>query len=338
VLHTVTPGAARTRSVSTISLALALLAVAPAVAGSATPPAPVAPVEPLPPVAPPGAPAIAPAELQAIEDKMAQLQITSERYTLRVQGSFRSTTVTVGGKGTCPAKGKCRPIQRRRVTRGRPRQLDVTRRTEADLVAGVGEAFDARGRPQLIIAGANLYLYAPERRGRARMRPWLHQVVKRRGGGSPLAFVLPFSGQGSQETSLGGAGPYARLINLLRTATAPVATAGAATVAGQQTTELIANVVPGKLVAGIPPKELRIFEKLLPAQHLQIFVNASGLPLRIVVANRIGASSLTQTTDLLAINTPVTVKVPAASRTRPFPRDLDTVFHVGNKRRAKSKQ
>jgi hypothetical protein len=322
----------RARSASVVTLALAALVAMPGVAGSATPPAPVTPATPN---APPVAAAVAPAELQALEAKMAQLQITSERFSIRTQGSFVSSTVTVTAKGTCPAKGKCHPVQHRRVMHGKPHLLDVTHTIEADIAAGTGETTGTDGRPRLIITGSTLYLYAPERSGRGRTRPWLRQRLPAQAT-SPLDYILPFSAVAAP-TNLGGSGPYGSLINLLRTAVGTFTVAGPVTVDSQQTSEFTATVMPAVLF-GFPDPGLPTLAEALPREKLQVFLSESGLPLRVVVARRGKGYSLTETSDLLAVNAPVSIKPPPANRTRRFPRNLDTVFRPGEHRRAKSKQ
>lgn len=319
---------------SSVTLAaLAALAAMPAVAGSATPPAPVVPATPN---APPVAAAVAPAELQGLEAKMAQLQITSERFSIRTRGSFVSSAVTVTAKGTCPAKGKCHPVQPRRVTRGKPHLLDETHTVEADIAAGTGETFGTDGRSRLIVAGSTLYLYAPERSGRGRMRPWLRQRVPGQAT-SPLDYILPFHAVAAHETNLGGSGPFGSLINLLRTAVGTFAVAGPVTVDGQQTSEFTSTVVPAVLF-GFPEPGLPTLAEALPPEKLQVFLSESGLPLRVVVTRRTEGYSLTETTDLLAVNLPVSIKAPPANRTRQFPRNLETVFRPTGHRRAESKQ
>jgi hypothetical protein len=317
----------RARSANVVTLALAALAMTPGVAGSATPPAPVTPATPN---APPVAAAVAPAELQGLEAKMAQLQITSERFSIRTQGSFVSSTLTVTAKGTCPAKGKCHPVQHRHVTHGKPHLVDVTHTIEADIAAGTGETTGADGRPRLIIAGSTLYLYAPERSGRGRKRPWLRQRLPAQAT-SPLDYILPFSSVAAHETNLGGSGPYGSLINLLHTAVGTFTAAGPVSIDGQQTSEFTATVIPAALF-GFPDPGLPTLAEALPPEKLQVFLSESGLPLRVVVTPRRKGHSLTQTTDLLAVNAPVSIKAPPANRTRRFPRNLDTVFRPGEHR------
>jgi hypothetical protein len=266
---------------------LAALALVGAIPGAADSAAPAIP-------APALVPAILPAQLQALEQRMEGLQVNGERYSLTVE----SVPVTVTKQS-----GK-------HITQTKP--LVRTDFGEASLVPGEGEIFssDNRRRPAEISVGSTLYVYTP---GIARTdggRPW----VRFDGGALGDRTLFPFHGQPA-EVNAGGVGSYAGLINLIATAVGPVAVVGPVAIDGQQTIEFTAAVEPVRLVRGLSLKQLASVRKSVPPETLDVFLTESGLPLRVAVSLTLGTVSLLETTDVLALNVPLHVKLPAARRT-----------------------
>jgi hypothetical protein len=167
-------------------------------------------------------------------------------------------------------------------------------------------------RPSFIWIGSTSYLY--EGSGRARSR---HSWIRFHGVGSAEAIPsLPFRGGGSMEVNAGGSGSYAGLINLLATTTGPVSVAGPVNVDGQQTTEFTAAVDQFRLIKGISATELAAIRAHPSAtQTLEVFITEAGVPIRVVSITGVGATAIPQTTDILAINAPVTIKPPPARET-----------------------
>lgn len=295
-------GLARASSTSVAALVLALLAAAPLAAASTAAPASVAP-------------AVLPPELQSLESKMAQLQVDSERYSITVRGSFTSVSEEISSSGTCTPSG-CHSTSHRRVTHRRHRPLNIALEGEVSLSADTAELVSASGRHRLIVIGSNLYSYSPGHTRRSRTRPWVHSRVP---GVDPQALVerlFPFSGNEPSEVDLGGRGPYARLINLLATAVAPVLAVRSTTVDGQPTVEFAATVRPARLIEGLPAKELAKIETGASQTRVEAFLTESGLPQRVVSISGSGSEHVTSTIDLLAVNPPVDIQPPPASRTR----------------------
>jgi hypothetical protein len=239
-----------------------------------------------------------PPALQALEAKMAQLNITSERF-LRLE---RGNTVTVINTGSS-SNGRVH-------TRVKHASVNTEELGEISLSPAVGELFGGADltEPQAIAAGSTLYTRVPKRARLDCGRPW----VRLQGGAAGLP--LPFHGS-SREVNMGGIGPYAGLINLLATATGPVSTVGPAVVEGQATTEFTANVDPLLLIEGVTPKEHVAIERHVLSVTLGVFIAESGLPLRVVTQIGVGSSRLTQTVEILAVDIPVSVKPPPARQT-----------------------
>jgi hypothetical protein len=272
---------------------LVLAGVSAGAAGSATP---LASQSPLP------AASVAP-ELRSLEQKTEQLDINSERYSQTIQG-----TALVSGSGRRRGRRGTRTTRHSKHV-----SVTITENGEASLSPDEGElAEPRRTRTPLVVAiGSSIYDYTPSVAARDGGRPWVRFDLPAGSGGGGL---FPFHAQ-PREVNAGGAGPYAGLINLLATAVGAVADAGPATVDGQQTTEFTATVEPARLIGGRSAKQLGALERELPPERLDVFLAESGLPVRVITTMGSGAGATTDTTDILAVNVPVSVTRPPASRT-----------------------
>jgi hypothetical protein len=238
-----------------------------------------------------------PPELVALEQKMAQLQLNSERFSLVSRGSINVTNET-NGKPERPGKYV---------------SLNGTELGEASVSPAEGEIFeDGRHTPTKITIGSTVYEYERPTKGSHRHRPW---VRSRDSGESPAMQILPFRGGGPVEVDAGGTGSFALLINLLATAVGPVTADGPAVVRGQQTAEFTATVEPLKLLKGFTNEDLGPGFKPL-TETLHIFLTESGLPIRVLKRIRSRDIKSDETTEIVAINVPVVVKPPPARETR----------------------
>jgi hypothetical protein len=287
-----TPRERRRRAVVwTASLLLASIALAPsdarAPAAWASSPAPA-----------PAGPSLPPA-LQALEQKMEQLQINSERYSQTVRGGAIVGVERQGSHG--------KRVERRR------RSLGVSELGEVSISPAEGQTFIGadRGRPDLVAIGSTLYGYSPKIARLDGGRPWVRSFSP---GFASNDTLFPDHGR-SDEVNLGGAGPYAGLINLLATAVGPVAAAGQTIVDGQQTSEFTAAVQPLSLIKGLSPKTLQALHRQRLSEKLEVFIAESGLPLRVISSTSTSSSVVTETTDILAVDIPVNVARPPARRT-----------------------
>jgi hypothetical protein len=247
----------------------------------------------------PSSAAMLPPQLQELEQKMAHLKVNQEHFVQTEHGSVTTTLPAVGGR------------HRRHVTKATHR-ISLDGLGEVSLSPPVAEFRSAGARrPSTILIGSTAFLYVPKLWRRDHGRPWV------RFKHVPVAGLFPFHGERSSEVSAGGTGPYARLINLIATATGPVSVVGAATIDGQQTTEFRAFVEPFRLLKGVAGKELE--QDHLAPEDLEVFVTESGLPLRVILsqAQRMTGYSfdLVSTTEITAVGTVVAVRPPPADRT-----------------------
>jgi hypothetical protein len=240
---------------------------------------------------------VLPPDLVALEQKMAQLRVRSERFSEVTRGTVKLTNESNG-----------RPVGRSRYV-----SLNGSAIGEASISPSEGEISitSSAGRSKKIYVGSAVYVYTPNLARLDGGRPWVRFRV-------PGITIFPYHGS-SEEVNAGGTGPYARLINLLATAIGEVVQVGPVTVDGQQAIEFEAAVDPLALVRGLTQEDVANLEKHPPVYHLAIYLTESGLPVRVVESlhkapglNTISSSS---TIDILASEVTVAVKAPPASRT-----------------------
>jgi hypothetical protein len=243
-----------------------------------------------PPVSPPTVASI-PATVQPLIAKIEASPVNSERY---------SESTQAGGTITVKAKNG----KRHRVTRHVSREMFG----EASLAPLVGKTFrkGASGPLKSIGIGSTTYEYVPTLTRKDGGRPWV------RFKDLSAAALFPFHGGGASriEVKAGGTGSYAELIDLLATANGNVSIVGPATVDGQQTTELTAAATPLALIKGLSLKDIEEF-----TETLEVFVTDSGLPLRVTRIAQLGPITITDTTDVIAVNAPVAAKAPPRKKT-----------------------
>lgn len=230
-----------------------------------------------------------PAAVQPVIAKIEALAVNSERYTVTTHASGMETVKLRNGK-------------RRKVKRS----TSTSATGEASLAPLAAKLYKKGSSGQLssVAVGSKVYVYSPSSKHKG--RPWLLLA------GVSAATLFPFHGQDNPaiETSAGGTGTYAELIDLLATANGAVTVAGSAVVDGQQTTELKATVRPFALIQGATSKESGEL-----TEQFEVFVTETGLPVRVARSERIEGISLSETTDVLAVNVPVVVKAPPARKT-----------------------
>jgi hypothetical protein len=238
-----------------------------------------------------------PAALVALEQKMEELQVRSERFSQITRGSVKLTDETNG-----------KPVGRTRHV-----SLDVSVTGEVSLSPSEGELWISRGagRSRELFIGSTTYVYSPKFARRDGGRPW--RRLKNDG-----TTIFPYHGS-PEEADAWGTGPYAGLINLLATASGEVAQVGPATVDGQQTIEFSAAVDPFKLVKGLTQEDVTNLEGDPLVDRLTLYLTESGLPVRVLesIHNGAGANmvSSSATTDILATEVPVRVTAPPAAKT-----------------------
>jgi hypothetical protein len=241
-------------------------------------------------LAPAGAPV--PAALQALEAKMSQLQVNSERFSEVSRGE-----VTIANRSNG------------RVV-GRVKRMSVGGQLvgEASLAPQESEIFrGARHTPVAIVIGSTIYT----RDGHGRRR-WL----RRRDPPLARGFAThPFQGA-PEEVDAGGTGPFAGLLNLLATATGPAVQGAPAVIEGQPTSEFSATVEPLRLVKGLTDEDV----SRLRRHPVEVFLTEAGLPIRVVESIHTEEFDDLSTAQILAVNPPIDVKAPPARETSPAPR------------------
>ena len=195
--------------------------------------------------------------------------------------------------------------------------------------------------PRELVAGLTRYSYSSALGGCDGGRPWVlkgprsgaiqvvgghAQIESSRHPARPARAALPFQAFPG-ERSRGGSGPYAGLINLLETATAPVRSVGVVTVDRQRATEFTARVDPAALLTGVSEHDLPALQSdnedtlilqlhlyTLPTQ-LHLFLTASGLPIRVITSARFSRTYLSsEQVDVLSVNSPVSIAAPTADQ------------------------
>jgi hypothetical protein len=236
--------------------------------------------------------------LVMLEQKMRELQVNSERFSVITQGS-----VTVTNEANGKLVGPSRHVSLDRSTQG-----------EASLQPEEGEILSGNpSRPRGISIGSSTYIYEPDIAKYDGHRPWIRLDVSH-GVTAGEAPIFPYHGE-SGEVKAAGTGSYAGLINLLGTVVGPVTVSGPVTVQGQTATEFTAMVEPLVLNGEIPPKELVLLRKHVPPTKLEVFITESGLPVRVVGSLATSDLVSEQTTEILAVNIPVDIKRPPVRKT-----------------------
>jgi hypothetical protein len=158
---------------------------------------------------------VLPPDLVALEQKMAQLRVTSERFSVLSRGTVKLTNESNG-----------KPAGRAWYV-----SLNGTERGEISLSPNEAKISISNhaGVENDIFIGSTAYRYWPKLARFDGGRPWVRSHAA-----GPSTY--PFEGSG-KEVDVGGAGPYAHLINLLATAAGVVVEAGSVTVDGQKAYE-----------------------------------------------------------------------------------------------------
>ena len=288
-----------------LALSALLFAAMFATGAAASPPAPSVPA----PVAG------VPAELVALEQKMAQLHVESERYSREVSALLSVTEES--SSSSCQSSSPCPPGRPFRRVTHRKAPFTLTQTGEVDVVAKAASLSLGEGTkqaPLLVETGSSAYTYLP---GTAtpRGRPWVREVLAGAKAQALFSTLFPFHGREPGVASHGATGPYAGLIDLLASAVGGIRTVGGAVVNGQPTTEFVTSLVPSPAADRTPLIPLPPSAMATATEKLQVFLAESGLPLRVIVTLAVGSGHVSAATDILAVNIPVHVKPPPIRRT-----------------------
>jgi hypothetical protein len=274
-----------------IGAILALASIAPGASASAS--------------APPAA--AVPPELQALEQKMLALQLTSERFSGTISFAARpKVTGPLGGFnhvfGHAGAIASPLITAAGEVSFVAPQQASFT-------VGFLGITISAR-----LVAGT-LYVREPFIARLDGGRPWVQE------GHKSLAQALGSEPPGASGSSADPAAGFKRLTEVVSRARSIVAL-GPATVDGQAvsrfklTIPLAALSKPGHSRAA-RARGRRQRKLLAPMLRLELFLAEDGLPVRtsLVIRARHGKGEVIEQSDITAIDMPVEVQAPPAAET-----------------------
>ncbi|MGD1058439.1 MAG: hypothetical protein ABR992_13615 [Solirubrobacteraceae bacterium] len=240
-----------------------------------------------------------PPQLQALELKMQQLHVNSERYTQISRGTVTIVNETNG-----------KPVGREKSV-----SLDENISGEVSISPPQAEVIDTNtGKPIQIQIGSTEYEYSREIARKHPRRAWI-----RRKDADSSAFpsysspLEVFASPG--DASVGGEGSYAQLFNLLTTAVGSVAVLGSVSVDGQATTEFTADVEPLRLIRGLTVEDVRNLEKHPVLTKLTIFLSEAGFPLRVTLSQSAQHAHVTETTDITAVEVPLSISPPPPGET-----------------------
>ena len=254
----------------------------------------------------PSAPTAAaiPPDLQALEEKMLALQLTSERV---------SESVSIEG----PTSGPSGPLG------GFSKSAVARAAAAAALISVSGEVAFAPPAANLRISvfgltlharliGTTLYVEEPFLAHMDGGRPWVeepNQHLEQATGGERAALGGDPSGGSTQA--------FGQLIEELNKARS-ITEVGPRTVDGQPVTAFTASIAVND-VGRRSAKQRHAFAKLArPLGRLEVFIAEDGLPVRAVFSIRLRGHQkvgLITQSDILAINIPVVVEPPPAAKT-----------------------
>lgn len=238
------------------------------------------------------APAL-PADLVALEQKMAALRFNTERLTLQLE---MQTGVKLFGPASPPL---------------------------VLLAVGAGEISDSPPEASFTLSdfgqtrevreiGGELYTFEPDAAKTDGGRSWVRSRAK-----TPVS-ALAVGPSGLEGELLPASGSFAPLAVLLSSATT-VQETGPAIVDDQPTTEFTATIDPTKLAGwGKLLNGKSSLTRELPGTHepptsrLEVFLAPTGLPVRIRFMLKAARNVLTLTSDTLALEVPVEVQAPPA--------------------------
>lgn len=234
-----------------------------------------------------------PPQLQALEQKMQQLHVNSERYTQISRG-----TVTIVNE----RNGK--PVGREKSV-----SLDKSVSGEVSMSPPRAEKINvSTGKPIQIQIGSTEYTYSRETARKHPPRAWIRRK------GAEIGTTFPYHAS-PDEASVGGEGSYSQLFNLLTTAVGSVRMLGPVSVYGQSTTKFTADVEPLRLIRGLTVEDVRNLKKHPVSTTLELFLNEAGFPLRVIVSQSAQYIHSIETTDITAVEVPISVSPPPVRET-----------------------
>jgi hypothetical protein len=272
-----------------VATAITAVAAVPAVADATGAQAPAA-------VPAPATKPTVPPDLQALEQKMLALQLTSERFSATVSVAEKPVV-----KGPLHTPG---PLFGRSSAVAEPLSTITGEISFAPPTAGVIHESFLGIKVEARQIGSQLYIHEPFYAHLTHGRTWVQQ---------------PDATLQQESSGLGGAGSSdgaAKLVTALGAAS-KVEELGPETADGLQATAFKATVDSARL-GMLSHSQGSLLRKLLkPSATLEVLIAEDGLPVRTRITLRFrhdGGELITQS-DVLAVNVPVVVTPPAASET-----------------------
>lgn len=229
-----------------------------------------------------------PPDLQALEQKMTQLQVSTERFA--TQFRFGVPLGEGGGKGANFS-----------LTYGITGEAALGSTLKANLALHVGKRVSHE-----VLVGDTLYVREPWIARFVHGRRWV-RIPK-----DPLSQVIGFDPTETASSGKGGGplGTFAKLLGIVNGAQTITET-GPATVDGQATTGFLVHFDPKHLLGVFSQEQLADLEFLgKPSVELELFVSADGVPVRTLLKMTVSGIAAQASVDILQINAPVSVKVP----------------------------
>lgn len=246
----------------------------------------------------PSTPTTLPPALVTLEQKMGELQVSSERFSLK-------TAIT----GVKLPRGLTKLLS-----------LDSTDSGEITTSPPAGNLnLSLFGQPLTFrVVNETTYLYEPALSRYDGGRPWIK--FGRHGFGeliSPPAAVTP-----EPMHTKASEPPFAGEIKLINSAT-DVREGGASTVDGQAVTQFTGGLDLSKIEKPLRSITIKTAHgrrvihprRIKRTARLELFIAPTGLPVRTVVATTTGKATATVTLDIPAINFPLVIEAPPASQT-----------------------
>jgi hypothetical protein len=247
------------------------------------------------------APVVAPADLQALEQRMLALQLTSERVTASLSVSETPKPTGLGG-GFGHVFGKSSALTTGLLTMSG--EVSFAPQAANIQMSFFGLHMNAR------LLGSTLYIEEPELARLDGGRPWV--VMPNQHIGSAV-------GVGPSADAEGGLEPAASFKSVVETIAhaQSIEEVGPVTVNGRATTEF-KLAIPFERLGKLRRSQARLLHRLFaPVANVELFIAEDGLPVRTRIAFRVRPKKgqLIVQSDVLATDIPVLVEAPPAAET-----------------------
>ncbi|MCL2770212.1 MAG: hypothetical protein FWD42_08925 [Solirubrobacterales bacterium] len=230
-----------------------------------------------------------PPTLQALEQKMTQLQVSTEAFTTQYQFGV-------------PLSGKSHAA----FSYGFTGEAQLGSELKANLTLHAGPRTS-----QERLFGETLYVLEPWIARYKHGRQWV-RIPK-----EPLSQVIGFNPTETTSAGKGGGplGTFAKLLGIVNNSQS-VTDTGPATVDNQATTGFLVHFDPKELLGVFTEEQLNDLQFIgKPSVELEVFIAANGLPVHTVLKLEVSGIAATASVDITGINAPVAVTMPSANQT-----------------------